>query len=330
MTTNAITRCPQAPEAIGALLDFLQNNDTAVVASETAALFGDAAKRMRWINCDLTFLLTPRPHRVPLLFTLPHSIHEESSICVVTPAPQRKFKDIMLALDPPMTNVKKIIDYKKLEAKFSEPVALRGLAKAFDAFFVHGDLQHFPKLLTGEFLTHRTPVWMPKAKTFPESIRLAASTVVVPRRGASFISVPIGHSQMTPVHILENFYSLLDQLVQWLSNDWRDLQQVSLSITTRGGKLASLPVYAHDFAESHPGVFSGAATAQPTATGGSSSPTPAARKSGRSSTTPATATATTPSERTNKKASPAKSASKQPRPVAANEAEEPARKRARK
>ena len=244
-----------------------QKKADAAEKSAAALLFGDPSdeKRVQYISVDIAFLRAIQPHRAPLFFTLPHALYDNADICVVTPAPQRKFKDLIQAADPPMPEVKKIVDVKKLAAKHSEPVARRALATSFDVFFVHHDITQYPKLLTGEFLTHQTPVWMPKAASFTQSIEKSKATVVVPRRGYSNVTVRIAHSGMTPEAIQQNVASLMEQLAPFLTSGLDDILSINLVGPTASGHRVALPIYARDFASTLPKVAVSAVEAKPSA-----------------------------------------------------------------
>ena len=198
------------------------------------------------VQVDITFSRAPLTHRVPLFFTLPNSFRDADSVCLVVPPPQRTYQDKVAEADLG-NKVKKIIDVKRLAAEYSEPVQMRALAKAFDSFFIHHDIQKFPKLLTGEFLTHQNPVWMPKGKNLAESVAAACATAIVPRRGFSTISVEVGHSGMTAAQIQENTESLVEQLEPWMAGGLQDVLTLAVAGPTKSGKKVSLPFFAKDF-----------------------------------------------------------------------------------
>lgn len=246
-------RMPQTAEAVHAILQYFATLATTSPNAEatTAALFAAPKRDIQWVQVNLAFTVAPQPHRVPLFFTLPHALHDLSDICLVTPPPQRKYKDILLK--QPVANVKKVIDVSHLKAKFSDPVALRALANSFDVFFVHSRVTHYPKLLTGEFLTHSTPVWMSRDSTHGDLIKEISDTmrtVVCPRRGQGNVTVTLGHSRMAEGDIIDNIHSFINQLLPHLDGQWKDIHCVRIAAFNRNNSRVQLPVYAHNYVES--------------------------------------------------------------------------------
>ena len=211
--------------------------------------FSHSGPRACWVYIDVSFVLAPPPNRVPFTFTLPHPLYDGCDVCVVTPAPQKRFKDELAADNNPLTRTPKIIDVAKLEAKFSNPVALRTLAKSFDVFFVHGGVQHFPVLMTGELLKFSTPVMMDRddGHSFTEQLNRTRFRVTFPRRGFSHATVAIGQTNMSPEQLTSNAGSLLKQLVDRLPGQHSSILAIRISSTSTSKQRATLPIYAHDF-----------------------------------------------------------------------------------
>lgn len=258
------------------------------VVESTLSLFSVApTKTSRAIDLDIAFLVAPRPHRVPLYFTVPHEVHT-GSICVVTKPPQRTYKDIVLKAQEEgddatlkvVERVKKVIDATKLKAKFSDPVTMRALANSFDNFFLY-KVDKFPEQLSGEFLgRHAQPVWMPKG-SFLGSLAAACKTAVVPRRGYDNITVRIGHTGLTAEQLAENINSFVSQLSE--SRDgvpFEAMLQIRVSGTDATGRRAALPVFTHNYDSTHPGVLAPAVAATPMKKGaqGSGEEEPSAKR----------------------------------------------------
>jgi hypothetical protein len=196
------------------------------------------------IFLEIAFLRAPPTHRVPLFLELEHPIVDAQSVCLVVPPPQRKWKDEVAASS--ISIVKKVIDTKKLEAKFSEPVARRSLATAFDVFMVHPLVKSYPKLLTGEFLDRHRPVWIPTGP-LPAAVNSGLRTAVVPRRGHSTITVQVGHSKLSSESVEANVLSFQKQLLPWLTNGDADILSVAVSSVGPSGSKVVLPFYAKNF-----------------------------------------------------------------------------------
>mmetsp|Transcript_41255 Transcript_41255/g.127397 ORF Transcript_41255/g.127397 Transcript_41255/m.127397 type:complete len:262 (-) Transcript_41255:41-826(-) len=220
----------------------------AVPKSSAMALFSVANAEKRLVSIEIAFLRAPEPNRVPLFFDLPHEVHGSSTICLITPAPQRQFKEELEGSQSEHA-VAKVVDVDKLQAKYSNPVARRALAKAFGAFFIHSSLKEFPKLLTGEFLTRHTPIWMDSKKgDLASRVARAKCRVACPRRGFDNVSIGIGHAGMSCEQLEENVQVCIDQLTSKLDNGWSDILSVRLAVSNGDGQRIALPVFAHFFA----------------------------------------------------------------------------------
>lgn len=245
------------------------------------ALFAPQKSQARAVSVDVSFCRAPQPNRVPLYVELPNPIYADAKICLITPAPQRKYKEELQEAQADDA-VTKVMDVTKLEAKYSNPVARRALAKAFDVFFVHSDVETYPKLLTGEFLSRQTPVWMStRPGTLVEKIAVTKRIAVCPRRGYDNVSVVFGHAAMSADELEANLNAVVDGIVASLESGWKDILSLRVSTANAAGQRVALPVYAHDFAES--AGFPAAAAPSTTAAASPASkvapaPTPASGK----------------------------------------------------
>ena len=243
-------RASQVADAARVLVGFAGSSAGAPAASGAMALFATGAAKPRSVSVEVTFLRAPQPNRVPLYFDLPHEIHSRGSICLITPAPQRQYKE-ELETKQADQSVSKVMDVVKLNAKYTNAVARRALAKAFDVFFVHSDVKEYPQLLTGEFLTRQTPVWMDsKPGDLVDRIARTKCRAVCPRRGYDNCSIAVGDADMSVEQIEANVQALLDGLAAELDGGWKDILSVRVSASNKAGQRVALPVYAHDFSES--------------------------------------------------------------------------------
>ena len=83
--------------------------------------------------------MTDHKHLKPRKVLLPHSLHTSphTSICVITPEPQRQFKDAIAHPSFPQTlskRITKIISIKKLEARYHSFESKRQLRDSYDIF----------------------------------------------------------------------------------------------------------------------------------------------------------------------------------------------------
>lgn len=242
-------------EAVTALLAFLAA-DTAAAAPEADdvnALFAPVQESRRVpVDVQVAFLVAPVAHRVPLYFTVPHET-SSGSLCLITPPPQRKYKDKVFALseegDAVAKRVRRVIDSQKFAAKVRGPVAVRAFAKSYDHFVVFG-LRSYPAQLTGEFLEHRRiPVWVNEKGSFAERLHEAARTVVMPRRGNNAVTCRVGHNGLSAEQIVENIVAFLGKFVKSPKGvPLKHILHIRVSATGSNSKQVALPIYGHQFA----------------------------------------------------------------------------------
>ena len=244
---------PQLDAAISALLKFQCAKSSVPTSASTLSLFGAPpdSKRASSVDVEVSFRVAPSVHRVPLFLQLPNQVLN-GTVCLITPSPQRKYKDVIMAAtaeqDKVASQVRKTMDTIKLKAKFSDVVSLRALAKSFDHFVCY-NLRKYPKQLTGEFLNHQTiPVWTPKDTGVLQAVKSALNTAVVPRRGHSNITCAVGSTDLTAAQLKENITTFLKYLTthsQGSSVD--DILTVRIGGANKEGKRATLTVYCHNF-----------------------------------------------------------------------------------
>ncbi|KAL7697230.1 Ribosomal protein L1p/L10e family [Lotmaria passim] len=240
-------------EAVRTLVDFLAADaGKSAPSDDVNELFAPASEnKCVPVDLQLAFLVAPAAHRVPLYFTVPHET-VSGSLCLITPAPQRKFKDKVFALsedgDAVAKRVRRVIDSQKLAAKVVGPVAVRAFAKSYDHFIVYG-LHKYPPQLTGEFLEHRRiPVWVSHKGSFAEKLHTAVRTVVVPRRGDNAVTCRIGHTGLSVQEIVENITSFVDQFVQCAEGaPLKNILHIRVCCTGSQSKQVGLPIFGHTF-----------------------------------------------------------------------------------
>jgi hypothetical protein len=250
---------PQLDAALAALLKFQTAASCAPAPTSTLSLFASPmeGKRPASVDVEVSFRIAPAVHRVPLFFRLPHQVLN-GTICLVTPSPQRKYKDTILAAtadqDKIATQVRKTMDTIKLKAKFTDVVSLRALSKSFDHFVCY-NLNKYPKQLTGEFLNHQSiPVWIPKAPGgVLQALKTAVNTVVVPRRGHSNVTCTVGSIELTALQLKENILTFLKLLTgHEQGSPMENILTVRVAGANKDGKRATLTVYCHNFVKNLP------------------------------------------------------------------------------
>ncbi|AYU84131.1 hypothetical protein, conserved [Leishmania donovani] len=248
-------------------MSFLVRTEEAVkklvsfIASETAAqtsgndvddLFAPVRESNNVpVDVQIAFLAAPAAHRVPLYFVVPHEV-VSGTLCLITPPPQRKYKDLVFALsedgDAVAKRVRRVIDSKKLAAKVADPVAVRSFAKSYDHFIVYG-LTKYPRQLTGEFLEHRkVPAWVSSKGKFPEKLRKAVHTVVMTRRGDNQVTCRVGHTGLSTQEIVENIIAFLDKFVKHPDAvPLKNILHIRVAATSTNSKRVGLPIFGHAF-----------------------------------------------------------------------------------
>lgn len=214
------------------------------------------------VSVEFNFIRAPKPSRIPWSCVLPNPVHDiDKSICLITPAPQERYRNQIENESAPVqapANIQKIMDVKKLEGRFQDPVARRALAKSYSAFWVHNEVETFPRVLTGEFMSHHFPVWVNGKKSLHINQRLqrTLSCVMLPRQGHDNVTVVVGHTKLTEDQLVDNIRSFCGHVVALLEATWKDVLAIRLSFRdfgtgTGADRRVNLPFYAHDFKESH-------------------------------------------------------------------------------
>ncbi|EKG04355.1 hypothetical protein TCSYLVIO_004583 [Trypanosoma cruzi] len=248
---------PRSKEALTKLCSFLAGDKSSKRENDILGdLFSSSTQtHFRSVDVEVTFLLSPVAHRVPLYFTVPHEVLP-GTVCLVTPPAQRKYKDKILRLSEEGNSVaqrvKKVIDTKKLSTKFVDPVAVRALANSFEHFILF-DVKKYPPQLTGEFLGHqKSPVWVSRRGGLREKLLSAVKTVVFQRRGNSAVTCRIGHTGLLLEQLHENLHSFLAQMTSHAQAATpQDILHIRVAGTNTDGRRAGLPIFSHTFQIPH-------------------------------------------------------------------------------
>eukprot|EP00796_Vickermania_ingenoplastis_P006619 gene6619-4739_t len=240
-------------DAVEKLCEYLEQSYTSETEEEgVESLFTpQRSGKLVSVEVEITFIVSAPVHRVPLFFILPHSFMI-GSICLITPPPQRSFKDKLQALvesgNDVAGRVSRVIDTKKLNEKVNTPVSSRAFANSYDNFVLYG-VHRYPKQLTGEFFGHRkNPVWVTKKSKLDEALRNATRTVVVPRRGQNAVTCRVGHTGLPTHSIVENIESFVDQFTKHSQGaPLEHILHVRVTGTSAKDKRIGLTIYSHSF-----------------------------------------------------------------------------------
>ena len=135
-----------------------------------------------WLILTTKRFMTDQKHLKPRKILLPHSLHDSSdiSICLITPEPQRQFKDAIAHPSFPTTlskRITKVISTKKLEAKYRSFEAKRQLRDSYDLFLADDRIiTYLAKILGKTFYksTTKRPIPVSLSASKPKSKKNAA------------------------------------------------------------------------------------------------------------------------------------------------------------
>ena len=135
-----------------------------------------------WLILTTKRFMTDQKHLKPRKVLLPHSLHDSSdiSICLITPEPQRQFKDAIAHPSFPTTlskRITKVISIKKLEAKYRSFESKRQLRDSYDLFFADDRIiTYLAKILGKTFYksTAKRPIPVSLSAPKPRSKKNAA------------------------------------------------------------------------------------------------------------------------------------------------------------
>lgn len=114
-----------------------------------------------WLVLTTKKFMTNQKRLKPRKVLLPHSLHTspDTSICLITPDPQRQFKDSIFHASFPTTlskRITKVISIKKLEAKFRSFESKRQLRDSYDLFLADDRIVTYLAKLLGKTFYNTT------------------------------------------------------------------------------------------------------------------------------------------------------------------------------
>lgn len=183
-----------------------------------------------------------KPHRIPLAHPLTGSGSGARSVCLITPDPQRWWKDALVERD--VKSVNRVVGVAKLAGKFKAFDARRQLMNDHDLFLADDRLVPIlPRLLGSKFFESKKQPLLVNLRN-PEQIKTEIeaavnSTSFVPTRGTN-ASVRIGHLRAhTPQQLTENLGVALPAVVEHLHGGWSNVQALDVKLA----QSAALPVW---------------------------------------------------------------------------------------
>ena len=115
-----------------------------------------------WLILTTKKFMTDHKQLKPRTVLLPHSLHtsQNKSICLITPEPQRQFKDAIAHPSFSATlskRITKVISVKKLEAKYRSFESKRQLRDSYDLFLADDRIITYLAKLLGKTFYNTTP-----------------------------------------------------------------------------------------------------------------------------------------------------------------------------
>eukprot|EP01059_Diplonema_ambulator_P024202 TRINITY_DN4005_c0_g1_i3.p2 TRINITY_DN4005_c0_g1~~TRINITY_DN4005_c0_g1_i3.p2 ORF type:complete len:373 (+),score=184.95 TRINITY_DN4005_c0_g1_i3:1465-2583(+) len=237
-------RMPTTEKAAEALLKFMREKEGKEGKMDLLAEAGPV-----FVKFDLMQSSAKGVARKRTGVKLPHGIHNRdgNEVCLITTAPQRKWKDKIKAQPEGLENVKKVIDMNKLRKKFKSYEEKRQLATAFNLFVADEAVMNFLPAMLGKvfFARSKEPLCI-NMKKFPASLKDALASTSYSLRDNNSASILIGRTDFTAAELAENCKVVMADVVSNLTNGWRDIYSVVL----KGSDTPGLPIYAHNFVES--------------------------------------------------------------------------------
>ena len=220
--------------------------------------------------------MTDQKRLKPRKVLLPHSLHTSpnTSICIITPEPQRQFKDAIAHSSFPTTlskRITKVISIKKLEAKYRSFESRRQLRDSYDLFLADDRIiTHLAKFLGKTFYntTAKRPIPVSLEASKPKEKKNAALPSTKVRKGPSdtksiatptlfareiertlstaqinlspsiTTSVRVGLDSHTPEQLAANIEAVMESLTGKLVG-WKNVRAVHL----KGPNTMALPIW---------------------------------------------------------------------------------------
>ena len=232
-----------------------------------------------WLVLTTKKHIIPQPRLKPGKILLPNPLNTTSnlSICLITPDPQRSFKDLIAHTSFPSNLSKcinRVIDIKKLKAKYQSYESRKALRDSHDIFLADDRIvTYLSKTLGKDFYSSSTkrpiPIRLeayrpkkerknaalpstkpkketsdPKSITTPEAaakeIERTLLTTQVYLSPSVTTSIRVGLSSHSPQQLAENIEAVVQAMTQkHVPRQWRGIQ----SIHIKGPNTMSLPIW---------------------------------------------------------------------------------------
>lgn len=179
-----------------------------------------------------------KPYKIPL----PHSLHEDSDMCIFVKDPQSTLKERLEA--DPIVGVTKVIGIEKLKNNYKTYEAKRKLCDGFDLFLADKRiLPMLPKLLGKQFFKkrrHPVPVDIARSAIGLQHNVYAArdSTQLLIGEGPCS-AVRVARTGMAQEDAVENILAAMQTAIKYVPGKWENIQAINLKTT----HSLALPVF---------------------------------------------------------------------------------------
>ncbi|KAL9103758.1 MAG: hypothetical protein Q9163_001217 [Psora crenata] len=235
-----------------------------------------------WLILTTKKHIVPQTRLKPGKILIPHSFYTSPtlSICLITPDPQRSFKDLVAhpSFAPKLSKyITRVIDIKKLGKKYHSYESKRQLRDSYDIFLADDRILTYLAKILGKTFYNTTPkrpipvhlegskqtgdkknAALPsmKRKKDPSDIKSIAtpqaaareiertlSTTQVNLSPSVTTSVRVGRSSQTPEELSENIEAVVAGMIEkYIPRQWRGVK----SIHIKGPNTIALPIWLAD------------------------------------------------------------------------------------
>ncbi|KAL9636611.1 MAG: hypothetical protein Q9164_002716 [Protoblastenia rupestris] len=278
----------QTLKASSALLKHIVSStqNQQITSEKKDLLTGDASisedAQPIWLVLTTKKHIVPQPRLKPGKIFLPHSLNTSPtlSICLITPDPQRAFKDLVAHPSFPSElskSIARVIDIKKLEKKYHSFESKRQLRDSYDIFFADDRIVTYLAKILGKTFYSTTPKrpipvhlegYKPKTEkknaalpsTKPKKDSSDPKSIATPQAAAKEIertlsmtqvnlspsvttSVRVGRSSQTPEQLAKNIEAVVAGMIdKYIPRQWRGVKAIHI----KGPNTMALPIWLAD------------------------------------------------------------------------------------
>lgn len=237
-------------EANKALLEYLEKKKNEG-EDKNNLLIGDEAESV-YLQISTKKFVSDKKVLKPKKVAVPHSIYQDSEICIFTKDPQRNYKNALMA-ETAATHgmVSRIIGVSKLKGKFKSYESRRQLLSMYDIFLSEDSVvTTLPKLLGKVFydgsvtkmplpvrLTNDGKISDKKAQSEINKVISSAIFTISP---GTTVSIKVGDTSFSPKQLQENIDAVIEYFTKTIpKGNWDNIRTVNV----KSASSPSLPIY---------------------------------------------------------------------------------------